>query len=507
MTADSSPAQVGAPEGPRYGKVAKRGLLWSFLREGVSELITTPTAIIMARLLSPFDFGVAASAGFFLMMATRLTNFGFNVALVRMKELRPEHCSSVFVLNLGLGVVAYVVLVSTSGWMGAFLRAPQVAEVIPIAALTFLIGPFATVPSALMSRNMQFERSAVVDWIGGLGEAISAIFFAWAGYGFWSIVYARVIAEALSSVARIVFGRWIPSFRFSLAATKELFSFGSGIFLKRLLDYAATNVDNLVVGRALGVTTLGFYDKAFVTVSKVLVRINRGGPMVSFRVFALIHEEQERFRKALRKVILAAGLLTYPLLIGLAAAATEVIGVLYGERWLPSVPAFQLLCLAGILKVTNEYAGMAAQASGRVWNQVWRQAVYTALIIVLVSIGSRWGLTGAAAGVLVATAGMTMLMNGLLVYTTAISVLSILSAQLPGAVAALLVGASVLAARIALTPLTDARWQLLVGEVMAAAIACVLFLKFNRFREVRSLLRETAKDLSPPLGRVVEIVT
>jgi PST family polysaccharide transporter len=481
--------------------------MWSFLREGVSELITTPTAIIMARLLSPFDFGVAASAAFFLMMATRLTNFGFNVALVRIKELRPEHCSSVFVVNLGLGILAYATLVSTAELMGAFFRAPQVAQVIPIAAVTFLIGPFATVPAALMSRHMQFQRSAVVDWIGGLGEAISAILFAWAGYGFWSIVYARLIAEVLSSGTRLALGGWMPRFTFSLEAMKEVFPFGAGLFLKRLLDYAATHVDNVVVGRMLGVATLGFYDKAFVTVGKVLMRINRGGPMVSFRVFALIHEEEERFRQAFRKVVLAAGLLTYPLLIGLAAAASEVIGVLYGERWLPSVPAFQLLCLAGMLKVTNEYAGMAAQASGRIWNQVWRQSVYTALIVVLVGVGSRWGLTGAAAGVLAATLAMTMLMNGLLMHTTAISLRALLGAQLPGAVAALAVGFAVSGARFLLMPLTEARWQLLGGEVLAAAFACVLFLKLNRFREVRPLLRDTVQDLSPRLARIVTIVS
>jgi O-antigen/teichoic acid export membrane protein len=379
--------------------------------------------------------------------------------------------------------------------------------VIPIAALTFLIGPFATIPSALMSRDMKFEGAAAADWIGGVGESVSAIAFAWGGHGFWSIVYARVIGETLSTGTKLALGGWWPNFRFSFAATRELFSFGSGMFVKRLLDYAATNVDNLVVGRSLGVTTLGFYDKAFATVSKVLMRINRGGPLVSFRVFALIHEEEERFRTAILKVLLAAGLFTYPLLAGLATAATEVIGVLYGERWLLSVPAFQLLCLAGMLKVTNEYAGMAAQASGRIWNQVWRQLVYTLLIVVCVGVGSQWGLTGAAAGVLVATVAMTILMNGLLVHVAKIPLPALLVTQWPGAVAAVSVAVAVSLARVALPMLSDARWVVLAGEISAAAIACVLFLKFNRFGEVRSLVRDAAKDLAPPLGRVVEILT
>lgn len=489
----------------RYGAVAKRGVVWSFFREGVSEMISTPTAIVMARLLTPFDFGIAASAAFFLTLATRLTNFGFNLALVRVKELRPEHSSSVFVITLAVGVTAYATLVATAGLMGAFFNAPQIAEVMPVAALTFLISPFGTVPSALMSREMQFRRTAVADWSSSLAESISAVWFAWSGYGFWSIAYSRVIGDLVSTAVKIALGNWAVSFRFSPSAARELFSFGSGVFVKRMLDFTANNVDNLVVGRVLGITALGFYDKAFMTMSKVLVRINRGGPMVSFRVFAIIHEEPERFRNAYRKVVLAAALVTFPVLLGLAAAGREVIGVMYGERWLPSVVAFQLLCLAGVLKVMIEYAGMAAQASGRVWNQVWRQALYTVLIVGSVAIGSRWGLTGAAAGVLIATLGMTLLMNSLVVRTTAITMSTLVGAQVPGLLAAAIVGAAIAAVRLAFAG-TLAPWQLLAGEGLAGALAYALFLKFNRFREVRTLLRDTAKDLSPPLGRVVQLV-
>lgn len=504
---DRPPAESRGQSDKRYGKLAKRGVVWSFFREGVSEMIATPTAIIMARLLSPFDFGIAASAGFFLTLATRLTNFGFNLALVRVKDLRPEHASSVFLISLGVGIAAYGILVAAAPLMAAFFRAPQVAQVIPIAALTFLISPFGTVPAALMSRNMQFRRTAAADWISSLAEALSAVLFAWWGYGFWSIVYGRVIGDVVSTGAKMVLGRWAFSFRFSLAAARELFSFGSGVFVKRLLDYTANSVDNLVVGRFLGVTALGFYDKAFMTMSKVLVRINRGGPMVSFRVFAIIHEEADRFRRAYRKVVLATSLVSYPVLVGLATAGPDVIAVLYGERWLPAAAAFQILCFAGSLKVMNEYAGMAAQASGRVWNQVWRQGAYTSLIVVMVAIGSRWGLTGAAAGVLAATVAMTALMNGLLIRMTTLSLGTILGAQVPGALAGIVVGVAVVGARSAFETTLDARWQLLLVEAAAGACAYAAFLKFNRFREVRTLIRDTADDLSPPLSRVVRLVS
>jgi PST family polysaccharide transporter len=469
-------------------------------------MMTTPTAIVMARLISPYDFGIAASTGFFLSLARRLTNFGFNQALVRVKHLRPEHSSSVFVITLAMGFTAYAILVASAGAIAAFFNAPQVAQVIPIAALTFIISPFGTVPAALLVRDMQFQRTAAADWIGGLGEAVSAIWLAWAGFGFWSLVYSRVIGDTLNSGAKVVLGRWRPSLRFSLSATRELFSFGSGVFFKRLLDYAASNLDNLVVGRVLGITMLGFYDKAFMSMNKVLVRINSGGPGVSFRVFALNHEERERFQRAYQRVVLAASLLSYPLLVGLAAAGPELIPVVYGDRWLPAVAPFQLLCLAGALKVLNEYAGTALQAAGHIWGQVTRQAIHVVLIIAFVAMFGRSGITGAALGVLLATVLMAIMMNALLVRVTRISASAVISAQVPGLIAALVVAAAVLGSRGAISEIQAVRWQLLVAEAVAGTVAYVLFLKLNRFPAVRRLLRDSASDLPGPLGLAVRLV-
>jgi O-antigen/teichoic acid export membrane protein len=504
-------ARTSSPDGSSaaksYGKIAKRGIVWSFFREGVSEMLTMPTAIIMARLLSPFDFGIAASTGFFVSLAKRLTNFGFNQALVRVKHLRPDHASSVFVVTLGTGLTAYFVLVLTADAIGAFFRAPQVAQVIPVVALQFITSSFGSVPAALMTRDMQFKRSAIADWIGGIGEALSAIWLGWSGYGFWSLAYSRVIGDTLNSAAKMALGGWRPSVRVSAAAMRELFSFGTGVFAKRFLDYAANNLDNVVVGRLLGVTALGFYDKAFMTMSKVLVRINTGGPMISFRIFALIHEERERFQRAFRNVVLATSLFSYPLLAALAASAPELIPVVYGARWISAVEPFQILCVAGALKVLNEYAGSALQASGQIWAQVSRQAVYTVLIVVFVAVLSAAGLTGAAWGVLVATTIMAAMMNLLLTRLTAISLSSIVAAQVPGILASVCVVGAIVGSRGVLLDVVTSPWRLLIVEMLVGAAAYALFLRFNRFGEVRRVLRDAANDLPSPLGRFVRFLT
>jgi O-antigen/teichoic acid export membrane protein len=507
-TSEPSQAARGAAKRKSYGKVTKRGVVWSFFREGISEIIATPTAMIMARLLTPFDFGVAASAGFFLSLAARLTNFGFNQALVRIRDLRPEHCSTAFVVILTMGVAAYTALVWSAALVGDFFRAPAVAEIMPVAALTFLIAPFGTVPAALMTRNMQFRRTAATDWLSSLGEAALSIWLAWSGYGYWSFVYGRVAGSFLSSLAKILFGSWRPSLRFSRAAFQEVLSFGTGIFAKRLLDYTAKNLDNLVVGRMLGLASLGFYDKAFSTMNKVLVRINTGGPVVSFRVFSLISDEQERFQRACRKVFLASALVSYPVLLGLAAAGPELIVVMYGDRWSSAVQPFQILCLAGALKVLNEYAGSAAQAGGRIWDQVGRQLVYTLLIVVCVAVFSGAGLSGAAFGVLVATMIMTVMMMRLLEQVAGVTVRSLVTAQAPGMLAAVCVSSAIIIVRSGLNSVAPGSpaWQLLIVEAVAGGVVYLAFLKYSPFREVKALIRDTAQDLAPPLGNVARML-
>jgi O-antigen/teichoic acid export membrane protein len=504
----AEPAQRRRKGRKAYGKLARQGVAWSFVREGVGAVITAPSHLILARLLSPFDFGVAAAGAFFMTLATRLTNFGFNQALVRIKDLRPEHCAAVFVISMMLGFTAFAILAGSAGMIAAFFREPEIARMLPVAALTFVIAPIGTVPAALMSRDMRFKRTALTDWLSTLGQAISTLAFAFAGYGYWSLVYGQLVEVVVGTTSKLLYGTWRPSVRFSMAALRELLSFATGIFAKRLLDYLAKNLDNLVVGRVMGIVSLGFYDKAFRAMDRVLVRINTGGPMVSFRVFALMQDEPERFRQAYLKVVMGASLFAYPVLFGLAALGPDLIPVLYGERWTPSVIPFQILCLAGTFKVFNEYSGSAVQALGQIWSQVWRQALYAALLAACVAAFTFWGLVGAALGVLIATVAMYLLMQGLLARMTAVTARSVIESQLPGLLCGSGVAVAVFATRWLFAAYHTAapQWQCLLAEVCVGSVAYLVFIKFNRFPEVRRLVRNVADDLSAPVGRVARLL-
>jgi O-antigen/teichoic acid export membrane protein len=246
-------------------------------------------------------------------------------------------------------------------------------------------------------------------------------------------------------------------------------------------------------------TSLGLYDKAFSTVARVLTRMNTGGPNVTFRIFAIIHEDPERLRRAYLKVLMSATLVACPVFAALAFTAPQLIVVLYGSRWSAATVPFQLLCASGYLRVLNAYVSSAIQAAGSVWSQVWRQAIYVVLIVVGVFLFRDLGAAGAALGVMLATFVMTILMHALLVHVTPVRVGDVFASQLPALLCAgwIVVVNLVVQYGMSWVGGTRPQWLLVGAQIVASAVAFLLFVLFAPHGGLRMLVSEMAEDLAP----------
>ena len=481
-----------------YGKTAKLGAVWSMLRQGGNELIGIPVSMIMARLLSPYEFGVSAAASLFIHLAARLTQFGFGAGLVRIKEMRPDHASSVYVISQLIGIATFAVLYAIGPFMGVFFRSPEAGTLLQLAALAFVISPLGVVPAALFQRRMQFRYTVAADWIDTIIGAVVTIATAYRGYGYWSPVIGHLVALSVRIVLQLYLSEWRPSLVASRAALRDLLRFGLGVQAKRLLEYAASNLDNFVAGRVLGMTALGIYSKAFTTMNKVVFRLTLG--QAPFRIFSIIHEDRERFARAYSRLILSITLIGYPILTGCIVAAEPLFVVLYGRRWLDGVFPFQLLCVGGMLKLLNNYSSQANEAAGNIWPQVRRQGLGTALVLVGSAIGAVYGgIAGVALGVLVAWGVFTVSLQILLRQATGLSWRAMLAPQWPSLVCSVLVGAVAAAAGVGLKTVVanPHAWQLLLVEAAAGGIVYAAFLLFGPFSNVRNLVLETVEDLFP----------
>ena len=354
-----------------YGRLARRGMVWGAVREASRSLLFLPTSMILARLISPEEAGVAAAAAFFTQLAGRLTQFGLGAALMRLKDVTEEHLAAVFVLSVALGVAAWGALALGAPAAGEIFNSPAIVKIMPIAGLEFIAVALAAVPSAILGTRDALSREAVTsETAGWVSECGSAVILAWLGFSYWSIVLGSLIGDVVRLVGRVWQTRWRPRVVFSAQAARDVLSFGAGIFAKTVLEYLSQNLDKLIVGRVLGLTSLGYYDKAFSTMMRLSTRLNLNGPAISFRLFALMREDRERFRHGYRRIILSATMLGYPVMTGLIVSAPELIRVLFGERWAPATLPFQVLCVVAMLRLLNAYASTASQAMGRIWSEV-----------------------------------------------------------------------------------------------------------------------------------------
>lgn len=493
------PAVSGRPRlGHRgsFGRTAKVGAVWSMVRQSMRGMLALPASMVLARLLAPHDFGVSAAINLVVQLSSRLTQMGLNAALVRLAVVQPAHEAVAFTASLLLGVGIYGALFFGAGLAGAAVNSTDAARTIPFAALTFLLGPFGAIPSARLSREMRFQDAATADLVDLLTGHAVTIACAFAGLGYWSFVWGGLSGQILSIGVRVASTGWRPSLSVSRVAWRDIASFGLGVQAKRILEFAGQNVDTLIVGQTMGMTLLGFYDKSFSFMNTVAQRLVIA-PGTSFRIFAVIQDDRARFLRAYQRLTTSIMVVTMPLFAGLCVAAPEVFTVLFGERWLPSVPAFRLLAGSAILQVLSSVTSPANEAAGQIWAQVRRQAWFAMIVAGGVWAGSRFGVTGAAFAVLCAGAVRTVMMMDVLRRATGWGWGAMFAPLWPAAALAASLAGLVAVARVSIGHLGGGPVILVVGEacvVMAFAVAVFLWCPL---RSVRAIVVEFVEELAP----------
>jgi PST family polysaccharide transporter len=485
-----------------YGKVAKVGALWASSGETIGQLIAIPTAIIMARLLSPQDFGIAAASTFFIQLAKKVGGLGLNTAIVRMRDLRPDHLSSVFVVNMGVSLVSWAALMLAAPWFSVFFDEPRVTGALRVAATVFLANFLGTVEFALLQRQMRFKAVAIIEWVGPSLFLVISVSMAMTGWGYWSLIWSQVVANIGVTCAKVYFGRWRPSLACTRQGLADTVPFGLAIYGKRLLTFGSQNLDSFIVGGLFGVTWLGFYDKAYNTTDKLVSKLSLG-PGVMFRIFAILQEERDRFVRAYSKVILTATIVALPVFAGLIVAGREFTVVVFGEKWLPSVVPFQLLCAAGALRVVSSYATAAVQASGLVWSEMWRSAMSLVLIVGFVLLLRGWGIEGTALAVLLASLISASVLQSLVRQVTGLTWRELLVPVVPGTLAAIgtaLVVGGVTVAMRSFVP-SGAPWHTLLAQTVSGGLFWLTFTLFVRFQALQGVVDEVLADLVPAVVR------
>ncbi len=325
------------------------GLFWSAIERFGQQGIQFVIAIIIARILTPADFGLIGMLAIFIAIVQSFVDSGFGSALIQRQNATQTDFSTIFFFNI---------IVSGLFYFGLFFSAPLIAKfynqsiLIPITrvmALNVIINSFALIQNTILTKNINFKTLTQVSILSITVSGTIGIFMAYRGFGVWALVFQILSGNIMKTVSLWIFNKWRPSLVFSLNALKSLFAYGSKLLASGLLNQIFDNIYKLVIGKQYSAVDLGFYTQAKrmqeLPVMNSLSILQR----VTFPVYSTIQNETRRLKNAYRKTIKGIIYFNFPLMIGLAVLAPLLVSILLTEKWMPAVVYLQLLCLVGLV--------------------------------------------------------------------------------------------------------------------------------------------------------------
>jgi teichuronic acid exporter len=324
------------------------GLTWSFIDSFSKQGITFVVGIILARLLTPAEFGLIGMITIFIAISQAFIDSGFSQALIRKNNATQTDYSTVFYFNLTIAVLLYIILFFSAGSISRFFKEPLLKQIIRILGLELIISALTIVQRTRLTKRIDFKLQTKISVISSMIAGSVGITMAFTGFGVWSLVTRTLTGMALTSLLLWIWNKWKPTLEFSMHSFREMFSFGSKLLASGLIDTAYSNIYLLIIGKFFSATELGYYTRADQFKNLPSSNINSIISRVSYPVMATIQTDIPKLKAAYQKLIKSTMLITFILMLGMAAVAKPLIITLIGDKWLPAAIYLQLLCFVGM---------------------------------------------------------------------------------------------------------------------------------------------------------------
>lgn len=324
------------------------GLKWSFTDSMVNQVVHFIFGIVLARLLSPSEYGIIGMGMVFVALFERIVDGGLEQALIRKQNCTEADYNTMFYTNIVVGLFSFVVLFFSSGAIAAFFKNSELKLLVKIMALNLIINSFGMVERAMLTRNIDFKRQTKINFYSSASSGIIGIICAFSGFGYWSLAI-KTLWQNFSRVVMLHYSsEWRPKLMYSVESFKELFSFGSRMLGASMLHSLYQNIYSLVIGKFYSPAQLGYYSRANQFKSYVSSTVETSTQRVTYPVLSKIIDDGDRLRASYRKLLKLVFFISSLLLSLLFINAREVILILLGEKWAPSIPYLQILCFSGI---------------------------------------------------------------------------------------------------------------------------------------------------------------
>lgn len=339
--------------------------MWSAV-ENVTRLgVTFVVSIILARLLSPEEYGLIGILTIFIALFNAIVDSGFTNALIRKQDATDADYSTVFYTNLVLSLILATTLFFCAKPIAVFFERPELINLTKVMSIVVVINAFAIVQRVRTTKAIDFKTQTKITFISSIGSASIGIAMAYLGYGVWALVGQQISNHLLSTIFFWIYNKWMPKLIFSWASFKEMWAFGSKLLASGLIDTAWKEVYQVVIGKCYSPGTLGLYTRAKQFADLCSSNLTSVVQRVSYPVLSSIQDDRTRLKGAYQIVIKTSMLLTFVLMMGMAACAKSMIQVLIGEQWLGCVPMLQIICMCGMLYPLHALNLNMLQVQGR----------------------------------------------------------------------------------------------------------------------------------------------
>ena len=376
-------------------------LLWSSGGTAVTFVSKIIVMSVLARLLSPTEFGQVGVAILVVDFGRKFTRIGMGPAIIQRKVLLPIHISTGHVVNIVLNALMFFLIFFISPWIATFFNSSDIINIIRVLSFCFLIRSISITPLALITRKINFKINAKIDSISYLfGYGLFGVVSALLNLGLWSLVVAIIIEAIFKTILILYYNNEKVSYKFSFKALQDLLSFGIGQSIYQLSNYFALQGDNFVVGKFLGASQLGIYGRAYQLISMPSKLFAQAVGKVLFPAFSKIQDNTFKLQQVYINGLKIAGTVIIPFGVLISFCAPEIIQILIGDQWMQAVIPVRVFAIVIFFRILYAISNIVLKSTGNVYIMAYLQIFYGITVLILSYVGSiYYGITGVAIGV------------------------------------------------------------------------------------------------------------
>lgn len=370
---------------------AINGLLWSAVDSFSSQFVAFIIGIVLARLLTPEDFGLIGMITVFIAVSQIFINSGIKDALIRRKNVDLIYYNTAFIYNTVVSILLYIIIFFSAEYIASFYEEPQLVNILRVIAITLIFNAFRLVQQVQIAKKIDFRALTKVTLFSSVTSGFVGIILAYLGYGVWSLVWREILLSFLSFLALSTITKWWPTFSFSKTAFKDLFGFGSRLMILGVIDTIYNNIYLLIIGKYFSAAQLGQFTRAETFKRLPTEGLTQIFQRVSYPILAELQDNKEKLKSGYRRLIKSLMLISITGMFILAAVAPDLIVVLLGEQWEPAGTYLQILCFSGffypLISLNSNMLKVMNRSDLILKIGVWTKVLAIPVILVLIFIG------------------------------------------------------------------------------------------------------------------------